>query len=102
MATKTKTTKKAAPKYVVVRTYSAGVHCGELGARAGEEVEIKNCRRIWSWKGRYTLNEVANHGVGAGSNVSEPVDSNILTGAIEILSCSAEAEANLRAAKWGT
>ena len=37
--------------YVVVRTYSAGVHCGKLENRNGREVTLKETRRIWSWKG---------------------------------------------------
>lgn len=31
--------KKSARKYVVVRTYSAGVHVGELAERRGQEVD---------------------------------------------------------------
>lgn len=89
-------------RYVLVRTYSAGVHFGQLTARAGEEVELSNARRIWDWKGANTLNEIANHGVKTGSRVSEAVTSNILTGAIEIIACTPEAVANLSTAKWGT
>jgi hypothetical protein len=93
-------TKKAAGKYVVVRTYSAGVHVGELVERRGKEVDLANARRIWNWKGANTLNEIANRGVGAGSRVSEAVTASTLTEAIEIIDCSVAAEANLRAAAW--
>ena len=68
----TKTTKaKQVAKTVLVRTYSAGVHVGTLGARSGDEVELTNARRIWRWKGGNTLHEIALHGPGRGSQVSE-------------------------------
>jgi len=57
---------KEAP-YVVVRTYSAGVHCGELSARRGKEVDLVNAKRIWRLNGANTLNEIANHGVAMGA-----------------------------------
>ncbi len=86
--------------YVVVRTYSAGVHVGELASRNGREVVLKNARRIWRWDGANTLNEIANNGVGTGSKVSEPVSEITLTEAIEIIRATDNAAANLRAAKW--
>ena len=99
MATKKKTARPARP-YVVVRTYSAGVHVGELVSRTGPEVALANARRIWSWRERVTLHEIANRGVGAGSRVSEPVSEITLTGAIEIIQTTPVAAANLRAAVW--
>lgn len=38
-------------KEVIVRTYSAGVHVGELVSHKGTEVTLKNARRIWKWVG---------------------------------------------------
>lgn len=86
--------------YVIVRTYSAGVHVGILQTHEGREVTLTNARRIWSWQGANTLHEIALHGVGEGSRVSESVPLIALTEAIEIIPCSAEAEAKLRAATW--
>lgn len=91
---------KAKMKYVVVRTYSAGVECGELVSRKGREVVLANARKIWRWFGANTLHEVANNGVSVESKISEPVKQNTLTEAIEVIECSAAGEANLRAAKW--
>lgn len=87
-------------QYVVVRTYSAGVHVGELVERHDREVTLANARRIWSWKGANTLHEISLHGVGAGSRVSEPVERIVLTEAIEVIDCAAEGERNLRNAQW--
>lgn len=96
----TKNTTKKAP-YVVVRTYSAGVHVGVLGEKVGEELTLKDARRIWYWKGANTLNEIALHGIQVtGSRVAEPVPEITLRGWIEILPCSEEAEKVLRGAAW--
>lgn len=87
-------------RYVVVRTYSAGVHVGTLAERRGREVDLVDARRIWSWSDANTLHEIALHGVGKGSRVSEPVKVITLTEAIEIIDCAPEAVSNLRGAKW--
>ena len=92
------TTKKQ--QYVVVRTFSAGVHVGVLAKRDGKEVALTGARRIWSWRGANTLSEIALHGVGSGSRVSEPVPEITLTEAIEIIPCTDAARANLEAATW--
>lgn len=94
MATKNK------QQYVVVRTFSAGVHVGVLAKRAGKEVTLTGARRIWSWRGANTLSEIALHGVGSGSRLSEPVPEITLTEAIEIIPCTDAARANLEAAPW--
>ncbi len=94
--------KKAVPKrpYVVVRTYSAGVHVGELVSRKGKEVELANARRIWRWTGANTLHEMSLHGVAADSKVSEPVKAITLTEAVEVIPCTELGEATLRGAQW--
>ena len=113
MATKTakkskktavRASKKASPAqpYVVVRTYSAGVHVGHLVRRNEKQVELRDARRIWKWVGANTLNEIANTGVGVGSKVSAPVGSILLTEAIEIIACAAAGEASLKAAAWAS
>jgi ferredoxin-fold anticodon binding domain-containing protein len=87
-------------KFVIVRTYSAGVHVGTLEKRDGKEVTLTNSRRIWSWKGANTLHEIANNGVCNGSRVSETVPTVLLTEAIEVLGASEASKANLMAAGW--
>ena len=91
-------------QYVVVRTYSAGVHVGEMIERRGREVDLANARRIWSWKlsdtsGINSLHEVCTSGVGPGSRVSVQIPAITLLEAIEVLPCSEAAEQNLRAFK---
>lgn len=87
---------------VVVRTYSAGVHIGELVSRTGSEVELANAHRLWRWRGANTLHEVALRGVAQDhTRISERVPKIVLTGAIEIIECSAAAAENLRTPRWG-
>jgi hypothetical protein len=37
-------------KRCIVRTYASGVFCAEVVAHRGRMVELKNSRRLWSWK----------------------------------------------------
>ena len=79
---------------VLVRTYSAGVHYGNLSGPAGKEIVLTNARRIWSWQGAFTLSEISLHGIVSGK-VSAIVPVILLTEAIEIIPISSEAEFNL-------
>lgn len=88
-------------KAVLVRTYSAGVHYGYLLQRDGKEVTLGQARRIWSWRGANTLNEIALRGVGQGSKISEPATEVVLTEAIEVIACTPKATENIEAARWG-
>ena len=79
---------------VVVRTYSAGVHCGTLSARKGQEVSLVNARRIWSWSGALSLHEVAVRGI-SGGKVSVVVPEILLLQAIEVIAMAPEAMAKI-------
>ena len=76
----------------IIRTESAGVHFGEIVRRDGKEVELKDAIRIWYWEGAFTLSQLAMEGTSKpeGCRFSVPVDSIILTEAIEIIKCSEE------------
>jgi hypothetical protein len=73
---------------VIVRTYSAGVHFGTLVDRNGTEVVLKDARRIHYWDGAFTLSAIALNGAGDGTRLSQPLESILLTEAIEIIPCS--------------
>jgi len=49
-------------KYVIVRTYSAGVFAGTLVSREGREVTLADARRIWYWDGAASLSQLAMEG----------------------------------------
>lgn len=80
---------------VIVRTYSAGVHIGELTAKAGKEVALKDAHRLWYWKGAFTLNQVATDGVKDGSKVGVAIPALELTEAIEVMPITDAAFATL-------
>lgn len=75
-------------KAVIIRTTSAGVHFGTLFQRQGQEAVLTEARRIWHWKGAFTLSKIAESGVGVGSKISVSVPSILLTGVIEVIPCS--------------
>lgn len=82
-------------KYAIVRTYSAGVHAGIIKSQNGKEVVLENARRLWYWRGAFTLSAVATKGIGDGSKISVPVPEITLTEAIEIIPATAEAQDNI-------
>lgn len=81
-------------KYVIVRTYSAGVFAGYLEKKNGKEVVIRNARRIWYWDGAASLSELAVKGVSRPENCKFPceVPRVELTECIEILDATEEAK----------
>lgn len=84
-------------KYVIVRTYSAGVFAGFIESRTGQEVVMRNVRRIWYWDGAASLSQMAVEGVKKPENCkfSMIVDRQELLQAIEILDCSAKAKKSI-------
>lgn len=86
-------------KYVIVRTYSAGVFAGYLKSRDGKEVLLQKARRIHYWDGAASLSELAMRGVSKPYNCRFPVevDEVLLTEVIELLPVTKEAEANIAA-----
>jgi hypothetical protein len=95
--------KKAAPKkkgrYVIVRTYSAGVFAGNLVSRKGREAVLSDARRLWYWKGAATLSQMAVSGTAdpAGCKFPVAVPRVELTECIEVLDVTAAAEKSIKA-----
>jgi hypothetical protein len=77
-------------KKVIVRGVNSGVFFGILADKNGQEVELKDCRNIWSWSGANNLNEVARDGIKniEESLISVKVNSIILTDICEIIPCT--------------
>lgn len=72
---------------VIIRTYSAGVWCGTLDKKAGNEVILKNARRMWRWQcaKAISLSGIVAYGIDQGrSKIAPPVDS-VWLEAIEIM-----------------
>lgn len=72
--------------FVLIRTYTAGVHFGTLVKKEGKEVTLSNARRLWSWSGALSLHEIASKGIDLkNSKVSVPIEEIELTEATEII-----------------
>jgi hypothetical protein len=51
----------------LIRTYSAGVHIGDVVHVDGMEVKLENALRLWKWEGGgLSLSAVANDGIKGG------------------------------------
>ena len=84
-------------EYVLIRTYSAGVHFGYLEKKDGKEVTLRKSRRVWYWSGANSLSQLATDGVNAPKDckIAIEVDSITLTEAIEIIPITKKAKVNL-------
>ena len=85
-------------KYVIVRTYSAGVFAGSLVSRDGKEVQLADARRLWYWAGAASLSQLAVDGTSKPTECKFPiaVPSVTLTEAIEILDVTPKAETSIK------
>ena len=84
-------------KYVICRTYSAGVFAGYLESRNGQEVVLLDARRIWYWKGAASLSQLAMDGTSCPKECKFPkaVDRVELLQAIEILDVTENAKKSI-------
>ena len=84
----------------IIRTYAAGVWFGEVEQKAGNEVIVKNARRMWRWHAAesVSLSAVANHGIKEKqSKIAEAVSS-VWLEAIELIPCTDKAIASIEGA----
>ncbi len=86
-------------KYVICRTYSAGVFAGFLESRNGQEVVLRDARRLWYWSGASSLSQLAMEGVKRPLECKFPCTVNRveLLQAIEILDTTEEARKSIEA-----
>jgi hypothetical protein len=87
-------------KFVIIRGNNSGVHTGFLKDFAGQQATLTGHRRIWSWSGANTLNEIALAGCGDESRISMPVPIITVTDVLEVIPCSPVAQANLENSRW--
>lgn len=78
----------------LIRTYSAGVHIGDvvwINPENSMEVKLENALRLWEWEnGGLSLSAVANNGI-KGGRLNETGEV-YLTNAIEYIPTTEEAE----------
>ena len=84
-------------KYCMVRSKSAGVFAGTIVERDGQEVVLKNARRIWYWDGAASLSQLATTGTSKPQNCKfpGPVSEVMLFEVIEIIPISDEASKSI-------
>lgn len=85
--------------YVMIRTYSAGVHCGYLESREGKEVSLLDSIRIWKWEGAASLSQLAMEGTNNPSSCKfgMPISTTlILTEAIEVIEMTETAKQSIQ------
>ena len=87
--------------FVIIRTYSAGVHFGYLKSQNGKEIELVNSRRAWYWSGAFTLSQMAVDGVSKPEQCKFSCEVPLLklTEAIEVIHCTQKAKDNLQSVK---
>ena len=88
-------------EYVIIRTFSAGVWFGKLDKKVGNEVILKDARRMWYWKAKQTisLSGVAKYGIDDDeSKIVEAIES-VWLEAIEIIQCTKIAIESINGAK---
>lgn len=85
-------------KYYIVRCNKAGVFAGEIEERNGQEVTLRNCRRLWYWNGACSLSELAEKGTQKpnGCKFTVTVDRLEVLEAIEIIECTDKAEQSIK------
>lgn len=78
-------------KRCLIRTYSAGVHIGDVVSIDGMEVKLENSLRLWKWEGGgLSLSAVANKGIVKGRlNKTGEI---YLTNVIEFIPTTKDAE----------
>jgi len=90
-----------ASAYKIVRTYSAGVFFGVIESRNGQEVVMRNARRIWYWSGAASLSQLAMEGTKSPGECKFPcaVDRVELLQVIEILDVTQLAKESIDSVK---
>lgn len=90
-------------KFYIIRGDRSGVFFGQIEHREGQEVTIKNCRRLWFWAGAATLSQLAKEGVKQPKECKFTVTVDELTvlDAVELIPCTEEAITSIKGvAEW--
>lgn len=88
-------------KYYIIRGDRSGVFFGQIAGRNGQEVELRNVRKLWYWDGACAVEQLAVDGVTEPNDCkfTVVVPEMIVTDAIQILPCSDKAVQILAGAK---
>lgn len=80
-------------KKVIIRGDRSGVEFGELVEQNGNEVTLKNARRLWYWAGAASLSQLAMDGTKRPQDCKFTVTVSSITilDAVEIIPCTDKA-----------
>lgn len=86
-------------KKVIVRCNDSSVFYGTLASRTGQEVELRNVRRIWYWSGAASTFQLSAEGVTRPESCkfTMVIDSITILDVVEILPCTEAAIASIEA-----
>jgi hypothetical protein len=84
-------------EYVLIRADRAGVFAGYLESQNGQEVILRQARRLWRWYGANSLSELAMDGVSKPSDCLFPkeVTRIKIQGVIETIPCTEKAQKSI-------
>lgn len=86
-------------KYYIVRGDRSGVFFGRISYQNGGEVQMTDARCIWYWSGAASIVELAQNGVKYPDKCkfTVAVEEITITDAIEMIPCTEEATAIIKA-----
>lgn len=87
--------------YYIIRGDRSGVFAGNIEKKEGQNIVIKNVRRLWYWDGACSISELALHGTKKPKECKFTVtldEIEILDG-IEIIKCTEQAEKSIKGVK---
>ena len=88
-------------QYYIIRADRAGVFFGQIESKNGDEVTMKNVRRLWYWNGACSLSELATNGTKRPDDCkfTVTVESMTILGVIEVIKCTDKAVKSIKAVK---
>ena len=88
-------------QYYIIRADKAGVFFGQIESRNGNEVTMKNVRRIWYWDGANSISQLAVDGTKKPHNCKFTIAVECMTilGVIEIIPCTEKATKSIMAVR---
>ena len=88
-------------QYYIIRGDRSGVFFGQIEERNGQEVKIRNCRRLWYWDGAASISQLALDGTKAPNNCkfTVTVDELTILDAIELIPCTEVSVKSIQAVK---
>ena len=88
-------------QYYIIRADRAGVFFGQIESRNGDEVTMKNVRRLWYWNGACSLSELATNGTKRPDDCkfTVTVESMTILGVIEVIKCTDKAVKSIKAVR---